>query len=145
MFWAHNDSIPSDETPNVIYLLNQDGEDLGKLIISPTINQRDWEDMAYDGTHLYIGEIGDNNKNYDLYYVYKCTELNPNGNDLTTDCEEFSFIYDDNESYDAETLMVDSNGDIYIVTKDDTSKIFLLDTNAGVANYVMDISFNDSP
>jgi len=143
VFWTHNDSIPSGETPNVIYAFNQDGEDLGKLIISPTINQRDWEDMAYDGTHLYIGEIGDNNKNYDLYYVYKCVELNPNGNDLTTECEDFPFTYDDNESYDAETLMVDSNGDIYIITKDSTSKIFLLDTETGVANYVMDISFDD--
>lgn len=147
VFWAHNDSTPEGETPNVIYAFNQDGGHLGKLIISPTINQRDWEDMAYDGQHLYIGEIGDNNKVHEEYYVYKCIELNPNGGDLTTTCEEFPFTYPDEEKFDAETLMVDSNGDIYIITKgdlDDTSsKIFLLNTEAGTADYVMDIELNE--
>ena len=131
-----------------------------------TIHQRDWEDIATHTdvvtgvSYLYIGEIGDNNTQYGTYYVHKCLE--PNVNEPPTDneisCTSIPFTYqkynsegeptEGNVSYDAETLMVDTNGDIYIITKgaldftngSGDSKVFKLDIATNVANYVTDVS-----
>jgi len=173
VFWTHNDSaiiINEEAHPNIIYAFNSNGVDLGEFTLTgltepvnvngETIHQRDWEDMAYDGTYLYIGEIGDNDRLYGTYYVHKCLE--PDVNNPPTDneisCTSIPFTYqkynsegeptEGNVSYDAETLMVDTNGDIYIITKgaldftngSGDSKVFKLDIATNVANYVTDVS-----
>ena len=82
------------------------------------MNQRDWEDMATFGTNLYIGEIGDNYRNYNTKFIYECPE--PDVLDLDNreiECTSYEFTYNDNIKHDAETLMIDTNGDIYIITK----------------------------
>ena len=147
VFWTHNDSNVSQTLQqNVIYAFNESGEDLGTFELTGLpINQRDWEDMATDNNgNLYIGEIGDNGGNYDSYYVYKCPEPDVNNpGDYTIPCEVFPFTYDDDKSYDAETLMVDTNGDIYIITKhfgigsNNTSRLYKLNTQLNEAEHLM--------
>ena len=175
VFWTHNDSNSLVE-PNIIYAFNSNGVDLGEFTLTgltepvnnngETIHQRDWEDIATHTdvvtgvSYLYIGEIGDNNTQYGTYYVHKCLE--PNVNEPPTDneisCTSIPFTYqkynsegeptEGNVSYDAETLMVDTNGDIYIITKgaldftngSGDSKVFKLDIATNVANYVTDVS-----
>ena len=142
-----------------IYAFGENGDDKGEFILGgflggeQMIPLRDWEDMAYDGTHLYIGEIGDNKREYGEYYIYKCEEPDfdnlPEDNDI--ECEVIKFTYEDNESYNAETLMVDTNGDIYIVTKElldfvngsEAAKIFKLENPSASSTralYVNDIN-----
>ena len=139
VFWTHNDSSGQGAT-NSIFAFNTDGDDLGEFFLTGEgmITQRDWEDMATDNDgNLYIGEIGDNNHSYQYKYIYKCPEpdVNNPGN-YTISCESYKFIYEseENDMPDSETLMVDFDGDIYIVTKSDQSSetpssIFELNVN----------------
>lgn len=123
VLWTHNDSGGSAS----VYAFNAQGKHLGVYSIAGITN-RDWEDMAVgpgpvDGQqYLYIGEIGDNNAQYDLKYIYRVPEPTVNSNQLPVnrtiaDVEKIAFRYPDGNR-DAETLMVDPlTKDIYIVSK----------------------------
>ena len=53
--WTHNDS----GNPNEIYQLNLQGQLERKVLLKDAVNT-DWEDMTSDGTHLYVGNFGNN-------------------------------------------------------------------------------------
>ena len=141
VFWTHNDSSGEGDT-NSIFAFNQDGDDLGEFFLTGLpIPQRDWEDMATDNDgNLYIGEIGDNNASNDTKYVYKCPEPDPDSpGNYTIECESYAF--DSGVRYDSETLMVDTNGDIYVVTKSPRSSsapssVYKLDVQTNIADMV---------
>jgi len=123
VLWAHNDS---GDSPRV-FAFNTKGKHLGVYSIAGVSN-RDWEDMAVgpgpiDGEqYLYVGEIGDNNAQYDLKYIYRVPEptVDPNqapANTTINGVGKIAFRYPDGRR-DAETLMVDPlTKDIYIVSK----------------------------
>ena len=122
VLWTHNDSGSAS-----VYAFNVQGKHLGVYSIAGA-NNRDWEDMALgpgpvDGQqYLYIGEIGDNNAQYDLKYIYRVPEPTADSNQLPvnrtiTDVEKIAFRYPDGNR-DAETLMIDPlTKDIYIISK----------------------------
>ena len=123
VLWVHNDSGDS----NRIFALNTGGKHLGVYKIVGA-KSRDWEDIAVgpgpvDGEHyIYIGNIGDNNKRYDLKYIYRIIEpevfSDQAPKDTTLDvADRITFRFPDGRR-DAETLMVDPlTKDIYIVSK----------------------------
>lgn len=123
VFWTHNDSGGE----SCIYALNQNGDHLGKFIL-PNITARDWEDISIspniDGTdyYIYIGDIGDNNSQYNVKYIHRFLEPNisSNQNPITENIiniETISYEYP-NGNRDSETLMVDPNTlDIYTISK----------------------------
>lgn len=104
-----------------IDLLRNDGTYTRKVSFAGA--NRDWEDMAAGPgpeagrTYLYIGEIGDNDARYGDYYIYRFEE--PQEGQSTIDTyDTLHFRYPNNESYDAETLLVDpSSRDLYVITK----------------------------
>lgn len=115
--WLMEDS----DTEAKIDLLRTDGTHIRKVVFNGA--NRDWEDMALapgpeaGKNYLYIGEIGDNNARYGDYYVYRFEEP-AEGQEVIHTFDTIHFRYPNNESYDAETLMVDpSSRDIYIITK----------------------------
>ncbi len=124
VLWVHNDSGSSAQ----IFAINYTGELLGTFIIKGT-KCRDWEDIAIgpgpdkNCDYLYIGDIGDNENKKTKLTVYRIPE--PNLNSKISDKEikigppdVIELAYPDNDSKDAETLLVDPlNGDIYIITK----------------------------
>ncbi len=104
-----------------IDLLRNDGTYIRKVSFAGA--NRDWEDMAIGPgpeagrNYIYIGEIGDNNAVYGDYYIYRFEEP-AEGQSTVHTFDTIHFRYPNNESYDAETLMVDpSSRDIYIITK----------------------------
>lgn len=104
-----------------IDLLRADGTYIRKVTFGGA--NRDWEDLAIGPgpeagrNYVYIGEIGDNDARYGDYYIYRFEEP-ADGQSSIDNYDTIHFRYPNNESYDAETLMVDpSSRDIYVVTK----------------------------
>jgi len=127
VLWTHNDS--GDEAR--LFALTTDGRHLGVYRIAG-VAARDWEDIAVgpgpvEGvSYLYIGDIGDNDAQFDLKYIYRIPEPLVDSNQSPVDttlagAEAIAFRYPDG-SRDAETLMVDPlTKDIYLVSKRESS------------------------
>jgi hypothetical protein len=127
VLWTHNDS----GDPNRIFAFNTRGEHLGIYFIDGA-GARDWEDMAVGPgpdsgkQYLYIGEIGDNNSQHELKYIYRVPEPDVDSNQTPVDTtifgtEVITYIYPDGRR-DAEAIMVDPlTKDIYIVSKREDS------------------------
>ena len=127
VLWVHNDSGDSAR----IFAMNNDGKHLGVYTIKNAAN-RDWEDIAVgpgpdkNTDYIYIAEIGDNNAQYDLKYIYRVPEpvVDENQEPVYITLENadiIKFRYPDG-ARDAETIMVDPlTKDIYIVSKRETN------------------------
>ena len=133
VLWTHNDS---GDLPR-IFAMNLSGDHLGVFNLQNAENY-DWEDIAagpgpVEGEkYLYIGDIGDNSKVRSSVSVYRMQEpvVDQNQTAITMDVSDVDKLimqYPDNQTYDAETLMIDPvSGDIFIVTKNKSgsSKVF---------------------
>jgi hypothetical protein len=112
-----------------LFAINEKGKKLGTWKVTDAKNT-DWEDIATfkdekGKCFLYIGDIGNNNRTRSEMIIYKLAEpkvsegdkdsskKNPN---KTEPAEAINFKYPDG-NYDAETLMIHPNGDIYVLTK----------------------------
>ncbi len=125
LIWTHNNRGDL----NRIFLIGNDGTFRGAFRLSGTGN-RDWEDMAIGPgpidlvNYLYIADIGDNNFEYEIKYVYRLPEPDINLADSSVQwkdisgAERFPFVYPGGKKMDSETLMIDPwTKDLYIVTK----------------------------
>ena len=123
VLWTHNDSGDL----NRIYAFNTQGKHLGVYYIEGA-GALDWEDMAVgpgpDSSehYIYIGDIGDNQSQRELKYIYRVPEPDVDSNQTPIDttiygAEVITYKYPDGKR-DAETVMVDPlTMDIYIVSK----------------------------
>ncbi len=122
VFYTLNDSGGDP----AVYAFNSTGEHLGIYTLDGVTN-RDWEDIAIGGgpgyqQYIYVGDIGDNNNQYDTKYIYRFEEPFVSSNQAPVtetifDAETISVQYP-TANYDAETLMHDPlTNDLYIVTK----------------------------
>ena len=126
VLWTHNDS----GNENRIFALDSNGNNLGEYFLDGITN-RDWEDIALGAgpddskSYLYIGDIGDNNSEYSVKYIYRIEEPSVNVGQqpvvkIITDIDVISFTYPDGER-DAESLMIDPvTRDLYIISKRDS-------------------------
>ncbi|MGI9544519.1 MAG: hypothetical protein ACR2MX_14760 [Cyclobacteriaceae bacterium] len=119
--WSHNDK---DDQP-FLFLLNNDGSDIGRFYLKGAVN-RDWEDLAIgpgpdaNETYLYIGDIGNNDLVYDFIRIYRLVEPDIL-EDTLKNIETIRLNYPDGIR-DAETLLLDPlTKDIYVITKRDTN------------------------
>lgn len=122
VLWSHNDSGGL----NRAYALGLDGADLGAFVLSGA-TAADWEDIALGPgplagvDYLYLADIGDNFNIRPNIKVYRVREpavdaSHPAGTATLSGVDTITLVYPDGPR-DAETLMVDVNGDMYIVTK----------------------------
>ena len=153
VFWVHNDSGDN----NRIYAFNHEGTHLGVYYLDGC-SARDWEDMATgpgptdEEYYLYIGEIGDNDAEYNQKYIYRVIEpiVDSEQSPVTETiygAEIINYQYPDGNR-DAETLMVDPlTKDIYIISKrEDPVNISRLAypqsmTETVTPEFMMDIDF----
>jgi hypothetical protein len=156
ILWTHNDS--GDE--NRIFAIDTNGSHIGQYYLDG-IENRDWEDLAVgrsnidNESYIFIGDIGDNDEEYNVKYVYFFPEPEIAAGDINfsyfiNDYSTIEFTYPDGVR-DAETLMFDSETeDIYIIGKRD-SKVRLYriaypyPTNTVQAELVEKISFTFDP
>jgi len=123
VIWTHNDSGDL----NRIFAFNLQGQHLGIYYIDG-VGSRDWEDMAIGPgpdsgkDYLYIGDIGDNNTQFETKYIYRVEEPEVDSNQIPIDTTIYgagviTFKYPDG-IHNAETVMVDPiNNDLYIVSR----------------------------
>jgi hypothetical protein len=117
--WINQDS----GSPPDLILLGYDGKVKGKLTV-PSIINRDWEELSIgpgpkDGTnYIYIGEIGDNNNQYETVQIYRLPEpANLQTPIQAAQIERINFRYPQGPR-DAEAMFVDpQTKDIYVISK----------------------------
>jgi hypothetical protein len=118
-FWSHNDS----GEPALI-ALDGNGRVVGRLAL-PGARVEDWEAVAVgpcpSGSCVYVADIGDNDAERKQITIYRMAE--PASLDSRPAAAEvFHATYPDG-AHDAETLLIDGNGRLYIVTKGDTGPV----------------------
>lgn len=145
VYWTHNDS--GDDA--FIFAINGKGGHLGTWKVAGATNV-DWEDIEAikdkgGKCFIYIGEIGDNDRERSEGTVYRVAE--PNVSDSarnssrkdpleTNAADALRFEYPDSR-HDAETLLVHPvSGDIYVLSKrtDGPSEIYKLKPDFSAAN-----------
>lgn len=124
VLWTHNDSGDSAR----LFAIDLQGRTVARVLLDGA-RSRDWEDLAIASPGgcptLYVGDIGDNQREHDQIRVYRFPEPNLARSDvpgtpalLTIDrFDEIVLTYPDGPR-NAETLLVDpESGDVIIVTK----------------------------
>ena len=112
--WTHNDSgAPA------LFALNAQGALTARVRLSG-LRVNDWEALAAGrcpaGSCLFIGDIGDNDSARRQISVYRLAE--PGASEGATP-EAFHATYPDGR-HNAETLLIDSQGRLYLITKEET-------------------------
>jgi hypothetical protein len=122
LLYTHNDSGGDP----LIYILDTLGSYKGRIHLEG-IRNRDWEDIAIgpgkepNSSYIYVGDIGDNNSARQKIQLYRFPEPSLLQEETKVQPEKFTLKYPDG-ARDAETLLVDPwSGDIFILTKRDTS------------------------
>ncbi|HKI89088.1 MAG TPA: hypothetical protein VKA38_08680 [Draconibacterium sp.] len=126
LFWTFNDSGGKNE----IYGINSKGEIVRTVEIKNAKNI-DWEDIAQDKKHIYIGDFGNNNgvRNNQKIYVVKKKKLDESKKQKV-DASEIRFSYKNQEDFhfkpkttpfDCEAL-TEFKGNLYLFTKDWTNE-----------------------
>ncbi len=124
-YWTHNDS---GDGP-FIYAFDSRGESLGAFRVAGA-EARDWEDISIgpgpqrNKSYLYVGDIGDNDRQRSELVIYRVPEPVLNNAKptrsrpaVTEPAEAIRLQYPDGK-HDAEALLVHpTSGSIYIVTK----------------------------
>ncbi|UHG89773.1 PE-PGRS family protein [Spirosoma oryzicola] len=113
--WA----IQAKDTAASLTMLGHDGQIKGQLKV-PKFSNRDWEDLAIGPgpnpgtTYLYIGDIGDQDRQYGISQVYRLPEPSTLKTEITQ-IERINFRYPDGPQ-DARAMFVDPlTNDIYII------------------------------
>jgi hypothetical protein len=88
-WWVHNDS----GNDHVFYSIKPETGDILQTVKLKHANNDDWEDIAASSSHLYVGDIGNNNGTRTNLGVYKVKFSNiPTDSILTIDDSQWSFI-----------------------------------------------------
>lgn len=130
--WTFNDSGGDA----AIYKIDTLSNTILQRVYLTGATNKDWEDIAFDGTYFYIGDFGNNNNGArtDLkIYKFPISSIPPHANNPVVNIpanqiEIISFLYADqpqppvvtssnNTKFDCEAMVVD-NGQIHLFTKD---------------------------
>ena len=115
IYWTVNDS--GDR--GVAYGIGLDGKVQGSLNFRA--QPVDVEAVAVHKDRLYVGDIGDNNGRRSFVRVFYFN--NPRANGLTVTYHAYDFRYPDGP-HNAEALLVNDSGRLFIVTKDRDGAIY---------------------
>lgn len=119
--WAHNDSGAP-----LLVALDSSGKSVGRIrLTGATVD--DWEAIAVGpcpaGSCLYVADIGDNDARRKRVTVYRLPE--PEGTSGTAAVADVFHAAFPDGAHDAETILVNGEGRIHIVTKGETGPVAL--------------------
>lgn len=114
-FWTTNDS----GAEGILYALSDHGKVQGTLRFRA--DPVDVEAVAMVGNRLFAADIGDNKAKRDFVTIYEFE--NPTAQGLSVQYKAYDFRYPDGPR-NAETLLVDQRGQIYLVTKEAKAGIY---------------------
>ena len=127
IFWVHDDSGP---TTNYLYAMNRSGGVVGRYTVGS--GATDTEDIALGPgpesgvDYIYFGDVGDNGNGRSAVYVKRVKEPNVTWNQTYEDktltgVDVITLQYpggaDAPSHKDCETIFVDTNGDLFLMTK----------------------------
>jgi hypothetical protein len=120
-FWSHNDSGDP-----VLFALDARGAVTGRLRLTGA-KVEDWEAVAVGScpgdSCIYVGDLGDNDAERDRITIYRIVEpVEAIGSATAVDI--FHATYPDG-AHDAEALLVNTDGRLFIVTKGETGPVAL--------------------
>ena len=142
--WTHNDSGDGAK----LYQIDENSGSILKTVTIKNAVNKDWEDITYDDTHVYIGDFGNNRGNRKDLKIYKISRDDlKTQNDINAevinfsynDQHDFSRKSDKNNNYDCEAMIV-KNDKLYLFSKnwgDQQTRLYELDTTTGrhIARY----------
>ena len=135
--WTHNDS--GGETK--LYAIDKLNGKIFKTVVISNASNVDWEDLAFDKTHLFIGDFGNNNgmrKDLKIYKI-KISDLKTKSS-VEAEIIEFSYATQTNfkssskTNYDCEAFVA-YEGKLYLFSKNhgnEQTDMYVLSMNAGV-------------
>jgi len=149
--WVHNDSGDSAR----FYAIDTLGNLQGQFFLSGAA-AIDWEDMAIGpkqggGNYLYLGDIGDNDKDRSQIWVYRVDEPQvATGGTIGAGSYAQALLEYPSGAQNAESLTVDPlTGEIYIVAKDESRRVYRAAADAfdhpGVASTLTDLGTLNAP
>lgn len=135
--WTHNDG---GDQPALYKVTPQNGRIIQKIIISNAKNI-DWEDIAQDKHHIYIGDFGNNYGMRKDLTIYKIKRANIDEKTQEVKAEILTFSYPEQtdfqrsntHNFDCEGFFV-SDGELHLFTKnrgDGKTQHYTLPTSAG--------------
>jgi hypothetical protein len=132
VYWTHNDSGDSAR----LFAVDRDGD----LIIPPhTLSYRgitvhgaeniDWEGITSDNSgNLYLGDIGNNRKNQELFTIYRISEPSPSKVTAVFSNQRLKVYYPDKEDSSLKRRRVNAEAlfwakdYLFIITKEDRAR-----------------------
>ncbi|MEM6966500.1 MAG: T9SS type A sorting domain-containing protein [Bacteroidota bacterium] len=140
--WTHNDAGNEDK----IYQLDtMTGTILNTVIIANSENT-DWEDLAQDDTHLYLGDFGNNSGSRTDLTIYKFPKSQLASGIATAEVIEFSYadqtdftVNNNMNDYDCEAFFF-YNDSLHLFSKNwvnQETRHYVVPTNAG--SYVAEV------
>jgi len=143
-FFTHND----DGKPT-IYMIDETGNDLGKMTIKPARN-KDWEDITSvpvdDGRWLVAGDIGDNFKKRKYITLYFAKEPSPGKHDRYSgrlDLEHrLDLTYPDG-ARDCEAMSYDPvyNQILLLSKRDKPARLYAIDLETALSEHEAELKF----
>jgi len=146
--WTHNDG---GDQPALYKVSPKNGRIVQKIIISNAKNV-DWEDIAEDKQHIYIGDFGNNygmRKDLTIYKI-KRADINEKTQKLKAEIITFSypeqtdFQRSKTHNFDCEGFFI-SNNELHLFTKnrgDGKTQHYTLPTSAGNHKAQLQSTFN---
>lgn len=138
LFWGFNDSGGK----NKLYGFNKEGEIKKEIEIEDAKN-KDWESIAQDDKHIYIGDFGNNLGNRDNLRIYKIDKEDiKNDKEQKVNSKKIEFEYSNQDNFvfldkttpfDCEA-MVEFEGSLYIFSKNwknFTTTVYAIPTKKG--------------
>lgn len=135
-YWTVNDSGAEGR----VFAVDGTGKTLGTANFRADVV--DVEALAMAGRRLYVADIGDNGATRSSVSVYSFDNLTP-GNGTAT-YRALDFAYPDG-AHDAEALLVNPAGRLYLVTKDATGGIYAAPSNPSRERMNTLVKVGDAP
>ena len=145
--WTHNDGGGEDK----LYQIDTMTGDLLQTVVVAAADNDDWEDLAEDEEHIYIGDFGNNDGDRTNLRIYKVKKSQlPSG---VTTAEKIEFTYSDQtdftsahhaNDYDCESFFV-YNDSLHLFSKNwvnQKTRHYVLPTTAGTHTAELRDSFN---
>ncbi len=141
-WWTLNDSGGKPE----VYRLSKSGNRIEQVVALSGVENNDWEDLATDGTWLYVGDFGNNGGKRTNLAVYKVAWINiPNEGNVTLKPQVIRFAWADQtdlhpkayrHNFDCEAMFC-AGGSVWLWTKNWNnlnSRLYELPAQAGSYN-----------
>lgn len=142
-FWGNNDSGGAAE----IYKINPETGKIVQTITITNAENKDWEEIAFGGDFVFIGDTGNNEgKRKDLaIYYFPISELNSKESKINVEVQKIEFLYPEQKNFkpgnhktdfDCEAFFY-HNGKLHLFTKEWTkleTTHYTLDVKPGKQN-----------